>query len=98
MQDVWRNWKTGSRSTSFIVGSFCRQVPDQASAEYKAVATSGRNSTDDGTDLPATSETPKQPNATHPAPADSDGDQTLPLSERGGPKENTDWLFIVKTI
>ncbi|XP_070786610.1 major facilitator superfamily domain-containing protein 6-A-like [Enoplosus armatus] len=67
------------------------QVPnEQASAEYNAVATSHRNSSDDGSDPPPVSETPTQPNTTHPAPSDSykDKDQTHPSSDRGGPKEN----------
>ncbi|XP_045908349.1 major facilitator superfamily domain-containing protein 6-A [Micropterus dolomieu] len=61
------------------------QVPnEQASAEYRAVATSHRNSSDDGT------ETPAQINATHPAPFDSnkDKDQTHPCSDRGEAAEN----------
>ncbi|XP_070814034.1 major facilitator superfamily domain-containing protein 6-A-like isoform X1 [Chaetodon trifascialis] len=61
---------------------------EQASAEQEA--TSHGNPSDDGTDLPATSETPTQPNTTRPEPTDSDKDkdQTHPSSDRGGPKEN----------
>ncbi|XP_037617363.1 major facilitator superfamily domain-containing protein 6-A-like isoform X1 [Sebastes umbrosus] len=61
------------------------QVPNErASAENEA---SHRNPTDDGT------ETPTQPNPTHPAPTDSnqDKDQTHPSSDRG--IENPDSLF-----
>ncbi|XP_033471379.2 major facilitator superfamily domain-containing protein 6-A-like [Epinephelus lanceolatus] len=56
------------------------QVPnEQASAECKAVATSHRNQSDDGT------ETPTQPDTSHPAPTDANGDkdQTHPPSHRG---------------
>ncbi|XP_078099476.1 major facilitator superfamily domain-containing protein 6-like isoform X2 [Sander vitreus] len=64
------------------------QVPnEQASAEYKAVATSHRNPGDDGT------EAPTQTNTACPAPTDSnkDKDQTRPTSDGGGenPAENT---------
>ncbi|XP_035533604.1 major facilitator superfamily domain-containing protein 6-like isoform X1 [Morone saxatilis] len=64
------------------------QVPgDQASAEYKAVATANTNPSDDGTDPPASS----SENATHPARTDSyeDKDQTRPSSDRGGPRDNS---------
>ncbi|TMS11495.1 Major facilitator superfamily domain-containing protein 6-A [Larimichthys crocea] len=60
----------------------------QASAEYKAVETSQRNPSDDGTDPPATTETPSQPNTAHAAATDSNKDQTHPASDRGGPQEN----------
>ncbi|XP_032362390.1 major facilitator superfamily domain-containing protein 6-A isoform X1 [Etheostoma spectabile] len=56
------------------------QVPnEQASAEYKAVATSHRNPGDDGTGAPT------QTSAAHPAPTDSneDKDQTHPSSDGG---------------
>lgn len=79
----------------------CCQVPDgQAPAEYKAVATSQSNESDDSTDPPAASETPTQPDSTHPALTDSDKDQTQPSLDGGGPQENpaftaenTDWSF-----
>lgn len=67
------------------------QVPnEQASAEHEAVATARRHPSDDGTDPPATSETPTQTNTTRPAPTDSNEDknQTHPSSDGGGPKEN----------
>ncbi|KAG8004668.1 Major facilitator superfamily domain-containing protein 6-B [Nibea albiflora] len=61
---------------------------EQASAEYKAVETSQRNSSDDGTHPPATTETPSQPNTAPSAATDSNKDQTHPSSDRGGPQEN----------
>lgn len=51
------------------------------------MATSHRSN--DVTDPPATSETPTQADATHPAaPTDSNKDQTHPSSDGGGPHEN----------
>lgn len=72
--------KPGHPSTAITVCSSCCQVPnEQASAECKAAATSHRNQSDDGT------ETPTQPDTTHPAPTDTNGDkdQTHPPSHRG---------------
>nr|XP_046238524.1 major facilitator superfamily domain-containing protein 6-A-like isoform X5 [Scatophagus argus] len=54
----------------------------------QAVATPHGNPSADSTDPPATSETLTQPNATRPAPTDSDKDQTHPSSDRGGPLES----------
>ncbi|KAI3366150.1 hypothetical protein L3Q82_009974 [Scortum barcoo] len=61
----------------------------RASAEYEAVTVSHRNSSDDSSnDCPPASETPTQPNATHPAASDSNKDQTHPSSDGGESKEN----------
>lgn len=54
---------------------------EQASAQYEAVATSHRNTSDE--DDGVTSQTPTQPNTT-----DSSEDQTNPPSDSGGPHEN----------
>lgn len=60
------------------------QVPnDRVSTENEVAVTS--HTSDDGT---ATSEPPTQPNTTHPAPTDSNKDQTSLSSGEGGPKEN----------
>lgn len=66
------------------------QVPNErAVAEYEAVATLHRNSSDDGAHPPkSTTETPTQADTTHTSHTDSDKDQTHPASDGGVPKDN----------
>uniref|UniRef100_A0A3Q0SEH8 Major facilitator superfamily domain containing 6a n=1 Tax=Amphilophus citrinellus TaxID=61819 RepID=A0A3Q0SEH8_AMPCI len=62
-------------------------LSEEAAAEYNAASHS--NSSDDGTDPPAsTTETPTQADTTHPVHTDSDKDQTHPASGGGGPKDD----------
>ncbi|XP_020503869.1 major facilitator superfamily domain-containing protein 6-A [Labrus bergylta] len=66
------------------------QVPEEQT-DSNSLATSRRNSSDDGTDPPPTSESPTHANTAQPAaPSDSDKDkdQTKPSSDGGGPPEN----------
>ncbi|XP_004563373.1 major facilitator superfamily domain-containing protein 6 [Maylandia zebra] len=63
---------------------------ERAVAEYEAVATSHRNSSDDGAHPPkSTTETPTQADTAHTSHTDSDKDQTHPASDGGAPKDNT---------